>query len=297
MPELPQPVHVAILSLGFAVVAFIITIAQRLGDWRSKWIARALGVLAVLLVICWVYLGALWVFKLDLRVPFTSNSEWFWIIIAGISLLGTIVAIVTSRRRLSDPKGDDKHKSAVPFHGNLETKVVRSLKPPDPPPPPLSGLAETLSSQLLQATEEEIPVQLRTHREGIVISVRQVQSSEKALPARVVVSDIRPFKDGKRITSRLLHSDTGRFSYDAIQLQRAPGVQGDLHYGEEGVWWLVCPIKGMQNLLMFWPDRGFRPIQLQPGVYIAELRIWVGDRNVPFQAAWSIDAEQRATIS
>jgi hypothetical protein len=196
----------------------------------------------------------------------------------------------------SMPSGD---VSAVAFQGEVKTKVIRGLKPPDPPPPlPLSGLAESLSNQFLQATEEEIPVQLRAHREGIVISVRQVLSSEKALPARIVVSDIRPLQDGKRITSRLLHSNTGRFSYDAIQLQRAPAVQGDLHYGEEGVWWLVCPIRGMQNLTMFWPDRpGFRAVPLQPGEYIAELRIWVGDRNLPFQTAWRIDAEQIVTIS
>lgn len=157
---------------------------------------------------------------------------------------------------------------------------------------------ETLRDQMLQADESEIVAGIREYDSGLVVAVKQVLSSEKALGARIVVLDIRPLQDGKLTTSRLLHSEAGNFSYDAIQLQRAPGIKGDLHYGEEGVWWLLRPIKGMQNLLMFWPDRpGFRPVALQPGKYIANLTIWVGDRNIPFQAAWSIDAEQRATIS
>jgi hypothetical protein len=161
-----------------------------------------------------------------------------------------------------------------------------------------ASLAEGLSNQFLQAKDGEIPVQIRAHRDGIVAVVKQIQDFEKALPARIVVSDIRQLQDGKLATTRLLHSDSGRFSYDAIQLQRAPSAEGDLHYGEEGLWWIVSPSKGQQYLRMFWPDRPTRPnVPLPPGDYIAYLRIWVGDRNLPFQVAWAINTEQRATIS
>jgi hypothetical protein len=104
------------------------------------------------------------------------------------------------------------------------------------------SLASQLSDQFLRATKREMPLQIRAYREGIVIAATQLQNGEKALPARIVVSDIRKLQDGKRITSRMFHSDGGQFSYHAIQLERVPGTEGDLHYGDEGLWWIVRPI-------------------------------------------------------
>jgi hypothetical protein len=178
-------------------------------------------------------------------------------------------------------------------------RAVQSLDPQVLAPSPLTvGLADSLSSQFLRAREGTIPVQIRAYREGLVIGVTQIQDNEKALPAWIVVLDIRKFDDGKLITTRLLHSDSGRFNYDAIQLERAPRSEGDLHYGEEGVWWIVGPSRGKQYLRMFWPDRPPpRHIELPPGKWVAELKIWVGNRYIPLQAAWHIDSEQRVTIS
>jgi hypothetical protein len=89
---MPDPVHIAILSLGFAVVAFVITIAQRLGEWRSKAAARVLGAMAALLVASWFYLAVLWVVKVDLRVLFAAQSPIFWIIAGTLSLMGLVAA-------------------------------------------------------------------------------------------------------------------------------------------------------------------------------------------------------------
>jgi hypothetical protein len=186
--------------------------------------------------------------------------------------------------------------SIAGFHGKLETKFIPGKEASDSiPPSALSGVADSLSNQFLQTTENEIPVQMRAYRDGIIIAAKQMQDTEKALPARIVVSDIREkLQDGKLVTTRLLHSRSGRFNYDAIQLQRVGG-EGDLYYRDDGLWWMVTP-KG--HLQMFWPGRPDRPtIQLPPGEYVADLRIWVGNRNIPFQATWSIDAERRATCA
>jgi len=43
MPELPNPIHIALLGAVFAVITILLTLGQRLGDWRSKRICQGSG--------------------------------------------------------------------------------------------------------------------------------------------------------------------------------------------------------------------------------------------------------------
>lgn len=94
MVGLPSPISVALLSGVFAMGALIITLAQRLGDWRSKNIARALGVVATLILLCWVYLVLLWVFNIDLRASFSWNSPTLWVVVGSLGFTGLVLAAV-----------------------------------------------------------------------------------------------------------------------------------------------------------------------------------------------------------
>jgi hypothetical protein len=97
VPVLPNPIHVGLLSGGFAIVALIVTLAQRLGDWRSKTVAKGLAAIAIMLLLCWVYLACLWIFEVDLRAVFSGHPTVFWI--AGtLSAIGLALAITKANR-------------------------------------------------------------------------------------------------------------------------------------------------------------------------------------------------------
>jgi hypothetical protein len=88
--QLPNPGYVAMLSLGFAVIACVLALGQRLGDLRSKPLARVLVALGIGLLLCWIYLAALWLFMFDLR-GFGERYKVFWII--SVSLTGFTLVI------------------------------------------------------------------------------------------------------------------------------------------------------------------------------------------------------------
>ncbi|HEY4365146.1 MAG TPA: hypothetical protein VGN17_29560 [Bryobacteraceae bacterium] len=141
-------------------------------------------------------------------------------------------------------------------------------------------------------------IEVRTDRGGLIVAARQIQDRNKALPARATVVDIRTRDGAEWVTSSEFHRPDGKFAYHAIQLERIPRLDAGLHYGEEAKWWLVCYSDGPSTIPMYWPDRQDCPKKtLQPGkTYILYLDIEVGEIKAPFQAAWSIDAEHKATI-
>lgn len=123
MQHLPNPIHIALLSGVFAVVAFILTFAQRIGDWRSKAVARILGVIGAGLIALWLYLACLWIFAIDLRTLFDGLSIVFWIILGTLSVMG-IVVIVLNKRQMSVPR-------LVPEAGKrLPPTPVADIAPP-----------------------------------------------------------------------------------------------------------------------------------------------------------------------
>jgi alkylated DNA repair dioxygenase AlkB len=202
---------------------------------------------------------------------------------------------VSDTPRLRESRGRSRN-SGLParkkaLSSPVQVKVDR-IRATDP------TLMATRTADESRGMAREIDVQLRAHEGGIVVAARQVQDGDKALAARITVVDIRTFQDGKLITSKQFHSNEGRFLYHAIQLRRVVGTEGDLHYGDEGLWWLVYPMKGKQSVQMYWPDR---PIdhgkQLPPGRYCAALEIWIGEKSLRFEALWEIDAEHRVTTS
>jgi hypothetical protein len=91
--SLPQPIHVALVSLVCGLVYFLIQLAQRLGEWRSKAVANILGVIAGLLGICVLYMISLWVFKVDLA-SFGNVPRWIWwstgVVLVGLTATQTI---------------------------------------------------------------------------------------------------------------------------------------------------------------------------------------------------------------
>lgn len=150
---------------------------------------------------------------------------------------------------------------------------------------------------LSEATEAEMPIEVRPYRDGLIVVAKQVQTGDRALLAHVVLCDIRELQDGHLKTTRMFHSPKGEFVYDAIQLRPVKQGEDDLHYGDEGQWWVVAPNGYLQ---IFWPDRtvgtGPRP-QLPPGRYVADLRVHVGPKTRTFRTSFTVDAEHRATIS
>ena len=90
-------VHIAMLFGSFAVLAFLWTQAQRVGDWKSKIASRVLVGIATPLSIAWIYFGLLWIFQIDLRVVANRQPAAFWSL-TGISLLVAVIVIVQSSR-------------------------------------------------------------------------------------------------------------------------------------------------------------------------------------------------------
>src|SRR5687768_1939072 len=96
--DLPNPIHVTLLGLVLAMIVFALTLAQRLGEWRSKMVARILGALASGLVVVWVYLACLWIFKVDLRTVFAHHVVLFSC--AGVlSIIAVILGLRVARQR------------------------------------------------------------------------------------------------------------------------------------------------------------------------------------------------------
>ena len=86
------------LSLGFAVIACVLTLAQRLGDWRSKTVAWILGCVALFSCVGWFYLAALWLLEVDIRIAFAERSTAFWITTSALSAV-SIAALLLARLR------------------------------------------------------------------------------------------------------------------------------------------------------------------------------------------------------
>lgn len=120
MPELPNPVHIAILSAVFAVIAFIVQLGQRLGDWKSPKFAKVLLGMAVLLIACWVYLALLLIVKVDVRVMFSNQPTAFWVVMGTVSLMGLVVALPWRILRTSQTPSstDSSVQSDLPVNHN-----------------------------------------------------------------------------------------------------------------------------------------------------------------------------------
>jgi hypothetical protein len=114
----PNPIHIAILSAVFAVIAFILQLGQRLGDWKSPRIAKVLLLIAVLLVACWIYLVCLLIFDIDIRTVFTQQPPVFWIIMATVALMGVIVSI--------SPRWVRKDAMAMQVKASINIQVVNT---------------------------------------------------------------------------------------------------------------------------------------------------------------------------
>ncbi len=104
-----NPVHIALLSAVFAVIALILTMGQRLGEWRSKTIGRILGILGIFLIACWVYLACLWLTGIDLR-RFAEESVVFWVLLGGLSLIGAVFAVRRNRSSGARPLQEDERR-------------------------------------------------------------------------------------------------------------------------------------------------------------------------------------------
>ncbi len=89
MAHLPDPTHVAVLGLVIGAVMSILALAQRFGEWRSRSVARLLGVLAGALTVCWVYLATLWVFQFDLRT-WVVGYRALWAVAGAFSVIGLL---------------------------------------------------------------------------------------------------------------------------------------------------------------------------------------------------------------
>src|SRR5450631_197315 len=87
-----QPGQITLLTAGFAVIAFLFTIAQRLGDWRSKSTSVVLGIIAAALGLYWAYFVTLWVFGFNIlgvfQVPFPRVSTTAATITAVLAFIG-----------------------------------------------------------------------------------------------------------------------------------------------------------------------------------------------------------------
>jgi hypothetical protein len=104
MPQTPHPAQIAMLSVGFAVIALAITLPQRLGDWRSKVVARVLLAVALTLTVCWIYFAALWIFGIDLLVWIQGQPIWFWVLVAlSTAALFRVLNVAHSR---AEPQAD-----------------------------------------------------------------------------------------------------------------------------------------------------------------------------------------------
>lgn|ERR1039457_6111500 len=78
---MPDSVHIALFCGVFAVLAFLWTQAQRVGDYRSKALARTLALIATLLSVLWIYLGFLWFLKIDLRLWIADHHWAAWLLV------------------------------------------------------------------------------------------------------------------------------------------------------------------------------------------------------------------------
>jgi hypothetical protein len=100
--ELSHPDHVFLLGVIVTVAIGMIHLGQRLGDWRSKIVARIMGGLAMILLACWVYLACLWLFEIDMRPWFTGH----WLLIFLLLLGGGAIVWVIFRQNFDFSKPD-----------------------------------------------------------------------------------------------------------------------------------------------------------------------------------------------
>jgi hypothetical protein len=85
-----QPIHLTVLTGIFGMFAFVLTLAQRLGDWKSKTVAKILTIPALILGGLWIYFLSFWVFRFDLRQVFTTRSV-VWIAIGVAFLIAALL--------------------------------------------------------------------------------------------------------------------------------------------------------------------------------------------------------------
>ena len=73
----PSAAQTLLLSMGLSIILCLLPLAQRLGEWRSRVVARILVVLSAVLGLSWLYLICLWIFKLDVRE--WLQGHWIWL--------------------------------------------------------------------------------------------------------------------------------------------------------------------------------------------------------------------------
>ena len=91
----------SLLSMGLAIIIFGFTLAQRLGDWRSKSIARSLVLLVILLLLAWIYFFVRLFFNVDLRYSLGSRGL-FWTSIVSSALAVILWFAIGRSARISD---------------------------------------------------------------------------------------------------------------------------------------------------------------------------------------------------
>jgi hypothetical protein len=90
---LPSSAQVPLLGAVLSAALFLLTLAQRLGDWRSKKAAWALAAVATVLGLSWFYLICLWVFKVDVR----HSVDVHWALLTASVVLGAVALAVYAR--------------------------------------------------------------------------------------------------------------------------------------------------------------------------------------------------------
>jgi hypothetical protein len=120
MVEMPLQSKIALIGIGFAVIVAIVTLAQRLGDWRSKVLARLLGVAAAILVVFWLYVVGLWLFNTDFKELFTFQGILKTAI--GILLAAALVwSLRFQRKVIAQPTA-----STSGFHATTQHRLIRA---------------------------------------------------------------------------------------------------------------------------------------------------------------------------
>jgi hypothetical protein len=194
MFKLPQAIHVAILSLVIGAMMGLIALAQRLGDWRSKFWARVLGGLAGALTLSLLYLLLLWVFGLDM-IEVVKQHQVLWSA-AGIVSVGGIVAALCPNKRISKQEirveladGERIHKQLVDEycaqHPEVADKVRAGMMPQDLSVNVLTWMRGRLEQmgyppgmiKLHPVVEPPAGIRIR-HAKGLVVNNSDIEMTE-----------------------------------------------------------------------------------------------------------------------
>jgi hypothetical protein len=111
MQSLSHPTQIAVLAMGLTVTIFLLTMAQRLGDWRSKTLDKVLVVLAALLAASLIYLAALWIVGVDLGVWLNKQGGWFWVSVFALSSIALLLWLWRGGRKSEKEKASENQQS------------------------------------------------------------------------------------------------------------------------------------------------------------------------------------------